>query len=334
MPVRVVSWFTSFRIDEARSGSSNHTPGGHTLKIIVTGATGLVGSALVPALIAGGHTVTRLVRGSTRSAGANASGVSDAKWNPDEKTIDAAALEAHDAAVHLAGESIMGRWTDEKKRRIRDSRVKGTRLLAETLAQLERKPRVLVSASAIGFYGNRGDELLTEESAAGKDFLGEVCRAWEAATEPAEAAGMRVVHVRIGVVLSKDGGALAQMLPPFKMGVGGKVGGGGQYMSWIALDDLVKIIMRALTDETLRGPVNAVAPRAVTNAEFTKTLGRVLGRPTIFPVPEFAVRLLFGEMGETLLLSSTRVEPVRLRESGYEFAHTELEGALHHVLGK
>jgi len=237
--------------------------------------------------------------------------------------------------VHLAGEPIAeGRWTQEKKRRILESRVKGTRLIAETLAKLNEKPRVLVSASAIGFYGDRGDEVLLEESASGEDFLSEVCREWEKATLAASQAGIRVVHLRIGIVLSAEGGALAKMLTPFKLGVGGRVGGGRQYMSWITLDDLVGVIRRALADESLRGPVNAVAPQAVTNEEFTKALGRVLGRPTFLPVPAFAARLAFGEMADALLLSSARVEPARLKEAGYEFSQTEVEGALRHVLKK
>jgi len=305
------------------------------MKIIVTGATGLVGSALVPKLLAEGHVITRLVRQSTQNATAS-NNVTDVLWDPDKGTIEAGALERHDAAVHLAGENVAERWTDEKKRRIRDSRVKGTQLIAETLARLERKPKALISASAIGFYGShRGAEALTEESVPVKDFLSEVCREWEGATEPARRGGIRVVNLRIGIVLSDEGGALAKMLTPFKMGVGGKVGSGEQYMSWVALDDVVTIIQHALKDEKLSGPVNAVAPRPVTNNEFTETLGKVLGRPTIFPMPSFAVKLLFGEMGETLLLSSERVEPARLQSTtDFKFTYPELEGALRHALGK
>lgn len=304
------------------------------MKIIVTGATGLVGSALVPSLVAEGHHVTRLVRGESGQR-ARAEGVADVVWNPSAGTVDAEALEGHDAAVHLAGENVAEKWTEEKKRRIRESRVKGTRLLAETLAGLKQKPKTLVSASAIGYYGShRGDETLTEESAAGDDFLAGVCRDWEASAEPARVAGIRVVHLRIGIVLSGEGGALAKMLTPFKMGVGGKIGSGEQYMSWVALDDVVGIIKHALTNETLTGALNVVAPRPVKNSEFAATLGRVLGRPTIFPMPAFAVRLMFGEMGETLLLSSERVEPARLRATNYKFAYTELEGALRHLLSK
>jgi uncharacterized protein (TIGR01777 family) len=212
--------------------------------------------------------------------------------------------------------------------------VKGTRLLAEALAGLSAKPRVLVSASAVGFYGNRGDEVLREESASGTDFLSEVCREWEKATLEASRAGLRVVHVRIGVVLSAEGGALPRMLTPFKLGLGGRVGSGRQYMSWITLEDLVSVIRRAVEDETLRGPVNAVAPRPVTNEAFTKALGHVLGRPTVFAVPAFAARLAFGEVADALLLSGARVEPARLNEAGFEFKSPEIEGALRSVLGK
>ena len=303
------------------------------MKVIVTGSTGLIGTALVRTLLADGHEVTRLVRGDAQTF--SAPGTSAVRWDPRAGTVEAEKLEGHDAAVHLAGESIAeGRWDEEKKRRIMESRVRGTRLIAETLARLERKPEALVSASAIGFYGNRGDEVLTEESASGTDFLSEVCREWEKATLAASQVGIRVVHLRTGVVLSAQGGALAKMLTPFKMGVGGRVGDGRQYMSWIDLDDEVGVIRRAIEDRDLRGPVNVVAPRPVTNEEFTKTLGGVLGRPTIFPVPAFAARLAFGEMADALLLASQRVEPARLKSSGYEFKYPDLAASLRHVLGK
>jgi uncharacterized protein len=303
------------------------------MKVIVTGSTGLVGSALVRSLLADGDGVTRLVRGGAQTF--SAPGTKAVRWEPESGEVDANELEAHDAAVHLAGESIAdGRWTDEKKRRIVESRVKGTRLIAETLAGLNEKPKVLVSASAIGFYGNRGDEVLREESASGEDFLSEVCREWEKATLAASQAGIRVVHVRIGVVLSAKGGALAKMFTPFKLGMGGKVGDGRQYMSWITLDDTVAVIRRAITDESLRGPVNAVAPNPVTNEEFTKALGHVLGRPTFLSMPAFAARLAFGEMADALLLSSARVEPARLNEAGFKFSHPKIDEALRHVLGK
>ena len=303
------------------------------MKVIVTGSGGLVGRALVRSLLAEGHSVTRLVRGGAqqfRTPGSNA-----VEWNPDKGAIDAAALEGHDAAVRLAGEPIAeGRWDDAKKRRIMESRAKGTRLIAETIAGLKEKPRVLVSASAIGFYGDRGAEVMREESASGEGFLSEVCREWEKATLAASQAGVRVVHVRIGFVLSGEGGGLPKMLTPFKLGVGGKVGSGEQYLSWITLEDLVRVMRRAMEDESMRGPVNAVAPNAVTNEEFTKALGRVLGRPTILPVPTFALRIAFGEVADAVMLASTRVEPARLKEAGFDFKHADIEGALRSVLGK
>lgn len=303
------------------------------MKIIVTGSTGLVGRALVRALLAEGHSVTRLVRGDTQTF--SAPGTAAVRWDVEAGAIDAQALEGHDAVVHLAGENVAeGSWTEEKKRRIRDSRVRGTRLIAETLSALRAKPKVLVAASAIGFYGNRADEILTEASASGDDFLSEVCREWEKATLAASQAGIRVVNLRIGVVLSGEGGALPKMATPFKFGAGGKVGTGGQYMSWVDLDDVIRIIQYAIEHESLRGPINVVAPRPVTNGEFTKALGKVLGRPTFFAVPEFAVRLAFGEMGDTLLLGSQRVEPSQLQASGYEFAYPNLEDSLKHALKK
>lgn len=301
------------------------------MKVIITGATGLIGSALVRSLLADGQEVTRLVRGGAK--GAAPPGVADVRWDPQQGLILPDALEGYDAAVHLAGEPVAeGRWTDEKKRRIRESRVRGTRLIAETLAGLRARPKVLVSASAVGIYGDRGGEVLREESAPGKDFLSEVCREWEAAARPAAEAGMRVVHPRIGVVLDAEGGALPKMLTPFKLGAGGRVGDGRQYMSWVALEDVVGVLRRMLTDESLSGPVNVVAPNPSTNEEFTKTLGGVLGRPTFMAVPKFAARLAFGEMADAVLLASQRVEPARLREAGFRFAHPELEGALRHVL--
>ena len=303
------------------------------MKVIVTGSTGLVGQALIRSLMSEGHSVTRLVRGGAQTFRApNSVAVN---WDPERGQLDAGELEGHDAAVHLAGEPVAeGRWTDEKKRRILESRVKSTRLLAETLAGLKDKPKVLVSASATGFYGNRGAEVLVEKSASGEDFLSEVCREWEKAALPASRAGIRVVHTRIGIVLSGEGGALGKMLTPFKLGVGGKVGSGEQYMSWITLDDLIGVIKHAIENEQVRGPVNAVAPNPVTNAEFTKALGHVLGRPTVFAMPAFAARLAFGEMADAVLLAGARVEPARLKESGYEFKHTEIEEALRHVLKK
>lgn len=297
------------------------------MRVAVTGSSGLVGSALVPFLTAGKHQVTRLVRSKPAASGS-------AHWDPAAGRVEAAALEGLDAVVHLAGENVTGRWTAAKKARIRDSRVQGTRLLAETLACLQQPPKVMVCASAIGYYGNRGDELLREESPPGSGFLADTCREWEAASQAAEQKGIRVVRLRIGLVLSPAGGALARMLPPFKLGLGGRIGAGQQYMSWISLDDLVGVIHHALATESLRGAVNAVAPRPVTNLEFTKTLGRVLGRPTVFPLPAFVARLGFGEMADELLLASACVEPARLESTGYSFRTPELEGALRHLLGK
>ena len=303
------------------------------MKVIVTGSTGLVGRALVRSLLADGHEVTRLVRGGSQQF--KAPGTAAVQWDPERGEIDAPSLEGHDAAVHLAGENVgEGRWDEEKKRRIIESRVKGTTLLASALAGLNAKPRVLVSASATGFYGDRGEEILREESASGSDFLSEVCREWEKGTLQASHAGIRVVHLRIGVVLAGEGGALQKMLTPFKLGLGGKIGGGGQYLSWITLEDLVGVIRRAIEDESLRGPVNTVAPQPLTNEEFTKAIGRALGRPTFFAMPAFAARLAFGETADALLLASTRVEPARLKEAGYEFKHPEIDGALRSVLGK
>ena len=297
------------------------------MKILVTGSTGLIGSTLAQHLSGEGHTVIRLLRARARP------GEKGILWDIQMGTLDPQPLEGLDAVVHLAGENIAaGRWTLTRKAIIRDSRVKGTRLLSETLGRLTQPPKVLVCASAMGYYGDRGDELLTEDSASGSGFLAELCREWEAASEPAAARGIRVVHLRIGLVLSAEGGALKQMLPPFKLGVGGRLGNGKQYMSWIALDDLVGVIEHALTHDTLVGPVNAASPNPVTNLEFTKTLGRVLGRPTVFPVPSLAVRLLFGEMGDALLLSSARLEPVRLAASGFVFRYPQLEDALRYLL--
>ncbi len=299
------------------------------MKVAVTGATGLIGSALVPFLRSGGHDVVPLRRA---AAGAGDGGPS---WDPASGALSAGALDGVDAVVHLAGENVAGgRWTAARKGRIRDSRVDGTRRLAETLAGLPGRPQTLVAASAIGFYGDRGDQRLDEADAPGDDFLADVCQAWEAAATPARNARMRVVHLRIGIVLTPDGGALGQMLLPFRLGVGGVIGPGRQYMSWVALDDVLDGILHALRTDVLAGPVNMVSPNPVTNAEFTKTLGRVLRRPTILPLPAFGARLAFGEMADGLLLSSTRVEPARLRESGFEFGYPRLEDALRHVLGR
>ena len=256
-------------------------------------------------------------------------------WDPASGKLDKEALEGIDAVVHLAGESITGgRWTPEKKRRILQSRIKGTRLLSERLAGLSSPPKVFISASAVGFYGNRGEESLDESSGPGTGFLPEVCREWENATEPASAKGIRVILLRTGVVLNNAGGALARMLPVFRMGLGGKIGSGRQYMSWIALEDITGIIEFAMQDESLRGPVNAVSPNPVSNREFAKTLGRVLSRPSVCFLPGFAARLAFGEMADALLLASARISPARLTEAKYPFRFPILEDALRNVLQK
>jgi len=296
----------------------------------ITGSTGLVGSEVVTVLSAAGHEVIRLVR---RAPAPGEKGV--LRWDPVKREVDAAGLEGLDAVVHLAGENIAsGRWNAARKAAIRDSRVNGTRLLCEALAGLARPPKTLVCASAIGIYGDRGEDALTEESPAAAGFLPEVCREWEAASEPAARKGIRVVVLRIGVVLSPKGGALSRMLPLFRAGLGGVIGNGRQYVSWVALDDLVGIILHALQSGELCGPVNAVAPVPVTNRELTEALGKVLSRPTLFPVPAFALRLAVGEMADALLLSSTRVVPRRLEETGYPFRFPELGAALRHLLGK
>ena len=297
------------------------------MKVLVSGASGMVGTALQSLLQQAGHEVRPLSRQKHEG--------DSVLWSPAAGTIDQTALEGFDAVVHLAGENIAaGRWTPAQKTRIRDSRVDGTRLLSQALAKLQHKPRVLVSASAIGYYGDRGDEILDENSPPGKGFLADVCREWEAATVPAEQAAIRVVHLRFGVILSPTGGALAQMLTPFRLGLGGRLGSGRQYMSWITLDDAIGVIAHALIAEQLQGAVNAVTPEPVTNLAFTKALGQVLGRPTIFPVPAVAARLLLGEMADALLLSSARVLPRKLEASGYEFRYAALEHALRHLLGK
>jgi uncharacterized protein (TIGR01777 family) len=298
------------------------------MKILMSGSHGLVGKALTKSLTNDGHEVVRLVR-HNRSLGAL-----EVEWDPNQGRIDAEHLEGHDVVVHLAGESIAGgRWTDQKKRAIRDSRVNGTRLLSESLARLSRPPSLFLSASAIGYYGDRGDELLTEASAPGNDFLANVCVEWENATRPAVEKGIRTVHARFGIILDAEGGALAKMLTPFRMGIGGRVGDGKQWMSWVALDDVVNGLRFLMEEPSTRGPVNFVAPNPVTNAEFTKTLGRALSRPTLFPVPMFAARLAFGEMADALLLSSQKVEPGVLKSMAYQFRWPTLEAALRHILG-
>lgn len=302
-------------------------------RILVSGVSGPIGAALLPALRAGGRSVVRLVRGAA-TGGARGGAQDDAQivWDPAQP-ISPEAVSGFDAVIHLAGESIIGRWTAAKKRKIRESRVAGTRNLAQALANANVKPRVFISSSAIGYYGDRGDEILREESAVGTGFLPDVCRDWEMATEAASKAGIRTVQIRTGIVLSTVGGALAKMLTPYKMGVGGIVGSGLQWMSWIDVQDMVGAIQHVVKTDRLQGPVNLVAPIPVRNAEFTKTLASVLSRPAIFPMPAFIVKLVFGEMGETVLLGSQRVEPGQLVASGYSFHFRDLQDSLKAMLG-
>jgi len=300
------------------------------MRIAMTGSSGLIGSALMTRFEQDGHAITRVVRGA---------GVRDPRhrtvvWDPAAGAIDRAGLEAHDAVVHLAGEDIAaGRWTQARKQVIRESRIRGTLLLCETLAGLAHKPRVLITASGVGYYGNHEpDDRVDETSPRGAVFLADLVRDWEQATTPAKAAGIRVVHTRFGIVLSPRGGALAKMLPVFRMGLGGKVGSGRQAMSWIALDDVPSVMLHLIEHDSLSGPVNVVSPHVVTNAEFTRILGQALGRPAILPLPGFAARLLFGEMADALLLGGARVIPKRLEDTGYRFAYPRLDQALSHLL--
>jgi len=297
------------------------------LRVGVTGATGLIGSHLASFLSTGGHEVARFVRDQPTQPG-------DIVWDPGWGKLSAASLDGLDAIVHLGAESLNGRWNDGKKRRILDSRVSGTALVARTVAGMKRPPKTLVCVSAIGFYGDRGDEELNEDSSTGDGFLAEVARQWEEAAAPAREAGVRVVSLRLGIVLSGSGGALASMLPAFRAGVGGPIAGGKQWWSWIALDDVLGAILAALCDEGLGGPVNVVSPHPVTNKQFTKTLGRVLRRPTVLPLPGAAIEQLFGEMGQQVLLSGQRVRPDRLQERDFAFQFGDLEDALRFELGK
>jgi len=298
------------------------------LTVAVTGATGLVGSALVPFLTTGGHSVRRLVRGRADKARG------DVAWNPDKGEIDTAALEGVDAVVHLAGANVGQRWTPEAKELILRSRTEGTRLLSEALARLQKRPKVLVCAAAIGFYGDRGEEQVTEESPPGGGFLADVCKQWEASTAAAEQAGIRVVNLRIGVVLDPRGGALAKLLPPTLMGGGGPVGGGQQWLSWVSLEDVLGLIHLSLFHPELRGPMNAVAPHAVRQEELARTLGRVVSRPALLPMPAAAIRALFGEMGKETVLSSAHVRPAVAERLAFPFMHPLLEGALRFALGR
>ena len=296
------------------------------MNVLISGATGLIGSSLSEELSRGGHHITRLTR-SPRGPG-------DVRWDPDAGTIDGS-LEGHDAVVHLAGESIAeGRWTPSRREGIMQSRKKGTRLLAQSVAGLASPPGVMVSASAVGYYGDRGNEVLREDSSPGSDFLAEVCKAWEAAADPARETGVRVVHPRFGIVLSPEGGALGTTLPLFKLGLGGRIGSGRQWWSWVAFDDVIGAIVHGLTDDSVEGPVNVGSPNPMPNAEYTKMLGKVLNRPTFFPAPAPALRIAIGGIADALLLASQRMQPAKLQETGYRFRYPELEEALRHLLGR
>jgi uncharacterized protein (TIGR01777 family) len=296
------------------------------MKIVVSGSTGLIGAALQPVLARAGHDIVPLVRRPP------APGERAIQWDPERGTIDRAAFEGVDVVIHLAGENVFGRWSSAKKNRIRDSRVVGTHLVADALAGLQRRPRTLLAASAVGYYGDRGDAILDEQSAPGADFLAQVSRDWEAATSAATRAGIRVVNMRFGIALTPTGGALAKMLPPFRLGLGGHVGSGDQYVSWIALDDVIAAIAYVLASDALVGPVNMTAPHPVTNRELAKTLGKVLGRPAVFAVPSFALRMAFGADSAELLESGQRVVPARLLGSGFHFRFETLESALRGML--
>ncbi len=300
------------------------------MKILVTGSSGLVGKDLSVFLEHQGHQVSRLVRNQNQVDSKNVF------WDPEHNILDASQIEGFDAVIHLAGENIAAkRWTKAQKEKIKNSRVDSTKLLSETLAKLKNKPKTFISVSAIGFYGDRPDENLYEDAVSVKgDFLAEVCQEWEAAVEPARQAGIRVINPRFGVILSPKGGAMAKLLTPFELGLGGNIGNGEQYMSWIALDDVIYALHYLLMNSGIQGPVNFVSPKPVTNAEFTKILAKVLKRPAIFPLPSFAAKLIFGEMADALLLATAKVRPRVLEESGFIFSYPNLEGALRHLLGR
>jgi uncharacterized protein len=294
------------------------------VKTLISGANGLVGSALLTFLKQKNHQIVRLVRTSAQSS-------DEISWDPQATSFDSHRIQGFDAVIHLAGESIgEGRWTAEKKRRIHDSRVQGTRILSEAIANLPDPPKVFITASAQGYYGDRAADVLLEDEPAGNDFLARVCVEWEAATQPAKSRGIRVLHLRSGLILSKNGGALPRMLVPFRFGVGGKIGTGRQYWSWIAIDDHVRVIDFLLNSDSLSGPINLCTPNAVTNAEFTQALGKVLCRPTIFPLPAAVARTILGEMADALLLSSIRMQPAQLLNHGFQFLYPDLEEALYH----
>jgi uncharacterized protein len=299
------------------------------LRVAVTGSTGLIGTALVASLRTAGHDVVRVVRG------AEPHGERTLRWDPDAGTIDAGGLDGVDGVVHLAGASIAGgRWTEERKRLILESRTRGTSLLAETLAGLRAPPPVLISGSAMGYYGNRGDEILTEDSKRGDGFLADVCAAWEAAAEPAAKAGIRVATIRTSLVLSLDGGAFPRLVKLTRFGLGGRLGSGRQWWSWITLDDQVAAIRFLLEHGEVSGPMNLASPNPVTNADFAALLGRLLRRPTVLPTPSFGAKLMLGEMGEELLLYSQRMRPAALVRAGFSFGHPDLEPALRFLLDR
>jgi uncharacterized protein (TIGR01777 family) len=300
------------------------SPSSGSLYLAVTGASGLIGSALVPSLEAAGHRVLRVTRGRA--------GPGQTRWDPATQTIDHAAFEGIDGAIHLAGENIAERWTENHKRAILESRRQGTRLLAETMARLNPRPRFLIAASAIGIYGNRGDETLTERSLPGTGFAAEVAQVWENSSVPAQDAGIRVARLRFGLVLTAAGGVLGKMLPPFRVGLGGKLGDGKQYMSWISMLDLIGIVHHVIGAQELSGPINATSPNPVTNEEFTRTLGRVLERPTPFPVPAMVLRAMFGQMADEVVLGGARVLPEKLEQIGFGFRFPQLEPALRAAL--
>lgn len=297
------------------------------MHIFVTGASGLIGQQLVASLEQENHQVTRLTR-------RQATEPNERQYDPHAEALDPSILNGCDVLVHLAGENIgEGRWTASKKVRIRDSRVKSTSLLANTLANMDKKPQAFVVASAIGYYGDRGSEILTEASSAGEGFLPEVCVEWESAADPARNAGIRTAHVRTGMVLAKDGGALKAMLLPFQLGVGGVMGSGQQYWSWVCLEDIVRLFQHVVLNDSIHGPINGTSPNPVTNREFTKVLGKVLSRPTVLPMPRIGAKLMLGEMAEALILSSARVVPEVVTQSGFEFTYPDLEPSLQHLLG-
>jgi uncharacterized protein (TIGR01777 family) len=312
------------RGNDGRSATLGWTLVPTSPRILISGASGLIGAALVPTFEARGSRITRLVR----TAG---TGDGEIEWSPAE-TLRPELVSGFDAVIHLAGESVVGLWTKAKKARILHSRVLGTGHLSEAIAGTSQPPHVFISASATGYYGNRGDEVLREDSSSGEGFLPDACRQWEAATKPAEEAGIRTVRLRTGIVLSSKGGALKKMLPVFRIGLGGKLGSGRQWMSWIHIQDLIGAIHRILDHELLEGPVNLVAPEPVRNAEFTEVLGAVLSRPAVIGVPALALRLMLGEMAEELFLASQRVEPSKLIGSGYRFEHQDLRSALPNIL--